>query len=107
MCRLKENREAAEEELRLRSAAVVQNAEEVSHQRAETNALRFVLEAKRREHLLKERASEHTGWNPSSSSSSSSSPAAYQTLENEALELLTTRRSLWIQTEEQQCDLRS
>ncbi|XP_040040694.2 centrosomal protein of 135 kDa isoform X1 [Gasterosteus aculeatus] len=44
VCRLKENREAAEEELRLRSAAVVQNAEEVSHQRAETNALRLLQE---------------------------------------------------------------
>ncbi|XP_037325419.2 centrosomal protein of 135 kDa [Pungitius pungitius] len=41
---LQENREAAEEELRLRSAAVVQNAEEVSHQRAQTSALRLLQE---------------------------------------------------------------
>lgn len=40
---LKESRGAAEEELEVRSAALVQNAEEVSHQRAEANALRFVL----------------------------------------------------------------
>lgn len=43
MCLLKENREAAEEELKTRSAALVQNAEEVAQQRAESNALRFVL----------------------------------------------------------------
>lgn len=43
MCLLKENREAVEEELKVRSAAVVQNAEEVAQQRAESNALRFVL----------------------------------------------------------------
>lgn len=43
MCLLKENREAAEEELKTRSAALVQNSEEVAQQRAESNALRFVL----------------------------------------------------------------
>uniref|UniRef100_A0A671TVH7 Centrosomal protein 135 n=1 Tax=Sparus aurata TaxID=8175 RepID=A0A671TVH7_SPAAU len=43
VCLLKENREAAEEELKTRSAALVQNAEEVAQQRAESNALRFVL----------------------------------------------------------------
>lgn len=42
MCLLKENREAVEEELKVRSAALVQNAEEVAQQRAESNALRFV-----------------------------------------------------------------
>ncbi|XP_075943475.1 centrosomal protein of 135 kDa [Anarhichas minor] len=44
VCLLKENRDAAEDELRVRSAALVQNAEEVSHQRAETNALRLLQE---------------------------------------------------------------
>lgn len=39
---LKENREAAEEELKVRSAVLAQNAEEVSQQRAEANALRSV-----------------------------------------------------------------
>uniref|UniRef100_A0A8C2ZSB9 Centrosomal protein 135 n=1 Tax=Cyclopterus lumpus TaxID=8103 RepID=A0A8C2ZSB9_CYCLU len=43
-CLLKENREAAEDELKVRSAALVQNAEEVSHQRAESNALRLLQE---------------------------------------------------------------
>lgn len=42
VCMLKESKEAAEEELKARSAAVVQNAEEVAQQRAECNALRFV-----------------------------------------------------------------
>lgn len=42
MCLLKENREAVEMELKVRSAALVQNAEEVTQQRAESNALRFV-----------------------------------------------------------------
>ncbi|XP_054459052.1 centrosomal protein of 135 kDa isoform X2 [Anoplopoma fimbria] len=44
VCLLKENREAAEEELKVRSVALVQNAEEVSHQRAESNALRLLQE---------------------------------------------------------------
>uniref|UniRef100_A0A8C4EZM8 Centrosomal protein of 135 kDa n=1 Tax=Dicentrarchus labrax TaxID=13489 RepID=A0A8C4EZM8_DICLA len=43
VCLLKENREAVEDELKVRSAAVVQNAEEFAQQRAECNALRFVL----------------------------------------------------------------
>lgn len=43
MCLLKENREAAEAELKVRSTALVQNAEEVAQQRAECNALRSVL----------------------------------------------------------------
>lgn len=43
VCLLKESREAVEEELKVRSAAVVQNAGEVAQQRAESNALRFVL----------------------------------------------------------------
>lgn len=43
VCLLKENREAVEVELKVRSAALVQNAEEVAQQRAESNALRFVL----------------------------------------------------------------
>ncbi|XP_049443312.1 centrosomal protein of 135 kDa [Epinephelus fuscoguttatus] len=41
---LKENREAAEEELKVRSAVLAQNAEEVSQQRAEANALRLLQE---------------------------------------------------------------
>ncbi|KAK5869912.1 hypothetical protein PBY51_024590 [Eleginops maclovinus] len=49
---LKENREAAEEELEVRSAALVQNVEEVSHQRAEANALRLLQE--QMEHSLSE-----------------------------------------------------
>ncbi|XP_068581534.1 centrosomal protein of 135 kDa [Cebidichthys violaceus] len=44
VCLLKENGEAAEDELKVRSAALVQNAEEVSHQRAEANALRLLQE---------------------------------------------------------------
>ncbi|XP_042339694.1 centrosomal protein of 135 kDa [Plectropomus leopardus] len=44
VCLLKENREAAEEELKVRSSALVQNAEEVSQQRAEANALRLLQE---------------------------------------------------------------
>uniref|UniRef100_A0A671TTS0 Centrosomal protein 135 n=1 Tax=Sparus aurata TaxID=8175 RepID=A0A671TTS0_SPAAU len=44
VCLLKENREAAEEELKTRSAALVQNAEEVAQQRAESNALRLLQE---------------------------------------------------------------
>lgn len=44
-----------EEELKVRSAAVVQNAEEVAQQRAESNALRFVLKKKiSNKNLLKE-----------------------------------------------------
>lgn len=43
VCLLKENKEAVEEELKARSAAVVHNAEEAAQQRAESNALRFVL----------------------------------------------------------------
>ncbi|KAL3047427.1 hypothetical protein OYC64_021607 [Pagothenia borchgrevinki] len=50
--RLKESRGAAEEELEVRSAALVQNAEEVSHQRAEANALRLLQE--QMEHSLSE-----------------------------------------------------
>ncbi|KAK5930835.1 hypothetical protein CgunFtcFv8_027042 [Champsocephalus gunnari] len=49
---LKESRGAAEEELEVRSAALVQNAEEVSHQRAEANALRLLQE--QMEHSLSE-----------------------------------------------------
>ncbi|KAL7397610.1 hypothetical protein ABVT39_024981 [Epinephelus coioides] len=41
---LKENREAAEEELKVRSAVLAQNAEEVSQQRVEANALRLLQE---------------------------------------------------------------
>uniref|UniRef100_A0A665VA52 Centrosomal protein 135 n=1 Tax=Echeneis naucrates TaxID=173247 RepID=A0A665VA52_ECHNA len=41
VCLLKNQRGAVEEELKVRSAALVQNAEEVAHQRAESNALRF------------------------------------------------------------------
>uniref|UniRef100_A0A8C9YGI1 Centrosomal protein 135 n=1 Tax=Sander lucioperca TaxID=283035 RepID=A0A8C9YGI1_SANLU len=41
VCLLKENRTAVEEELKVRCAALVHNAEEVSHQRAESNALRL------------------------------------------------------------------
>ncbi|XP_059197892.1 centrosomal protein of 135 kDa [Centropristis striata] len=44
VCLLKENKEAAEEELKVRSAVIVQNAEEVSHHRAESNALRLLQE---------------------------------------------------------------
>ncbi|XP_036970306.1 centrosomal protein of 135 kDa [Acanthopagrus latus] len=44
VCLLKENREAAEEELKTRSAALVQNSEEVAQQRAESNALRLLQE---------------------------------------------------------------
>ncbi|XP_073333060.1 centrosomal protein of 135 kDa [Pagrus major] len=44
VCLLKENREAAEEELKTRSAVLVQNAEEVAQQRAESNALRLLQE---------------------------------------------------------------
>uniref|UniRef100_A0A3Q3WID1 Centrosomal protein 135 n=1 Tax=Mola mola TaxID=94237 RepID=A0A3Q3WID1_MOLML len=44
VCMLKESKEAAEEELKARSAAVVQNAEEVAQQRAECNALRLLQE---------------------------------------------------------------
>ncbi|XP_037627133.1 centrosomal protein of 135 kDa isoform X2 [Sebastes umbrosus] len=44
VCLLKGNREAVEEEMKVRSAALVQNAEEVSHQRAESNALRLLQE---------------------------------------------------------------
>uniref|UniRef100_A0A3Q4G5D4 Centrosomal protein 135 n=1 Tax=Neolamprologus brichardi TaxID=32507 RepID=A0A3Q4G5D4_NEOBR len=41
---LKENKEAAEEELKVQSAAMVHNAEEVAQQRAESNALRLLQE---------------------------------------------------------------
>ncbi|TKS75034.1 Centrosomal protein of 135 kDa [Collichthys lucidus] len=44
VCLLKENREATEEELKVRSTALVQNAEEVAQQRAECNALRLLQE---------------------------------------------------------------
>ncbi|XP_010729323.3 centrosomal protein of 135 kDa isoform X1 [Larimichthys crocea] len=44
VCLLKENREAAEAELKVRSTALVQNAEEVAQQRAECNALRLLQE---------------------------------------------------------------
>nr|XP_046247396.1 centrosomal protein of 135 kDa isoform X1 [Scatophagus argus]XP_046247397.1 centrosomal protein of 135 kDa isoform X1 [Scatophagus argus] len=44
VCLLKENREAAEEELKVRSAALVQNTAEVNQQRAESNALRLLQE---------------------------------------------------------------
>lgn len=40
---LKESKEAAEEELKVQSAAMVHNADEVAQQRAESNALRFEL----------------------------------------------------------------
>lgn len=43
VCLLKEGREAVEQELKVRSTALVQNAEETAQQRAESNALRFVL----------------------------------------------------------------
>uniref|UniRef100_A0A3B4X9C2 Centrosomal protein 135 n=1 Tax=Seriola lalandi dorsalis TaxID=1841481 RepID=A0A3B4X9C2_SERLL len=44
VCLLKESREAVEEELKVRSAALVQNAEEAAQQRAECNALRLLQE---------------------------------------------------------------
>ncbi|XP_074492178.1 centrosomal protein of 135 kDa isoform X2 [Sebastes fasciatus] len=44
VCLLKGNREAVEEEMKVRSAALVQSTEEVSHQRAESNALRLLQE---------------------------------------------------------------
>ncbi|KAM3619121.1 uncharacterized protein V6R79_003302 [Siganus canaliculatus] len=44
VCLLKENREAVEEELKVRSSVLVQNAEEVAQQRAESNALRLLQE---------------------------------------------------------------
>uniref|UniRef100_A0A3Q3SE06 Centrosomal protein 135 n=1 Tax=Mastacembelus armatus TaxID=205130 RepID=A0A3Q3SE06_9TELE len=44
VCLLKENREAVEEELKVRYAALVQNAEEVAQQRAESSALRLLEE---------------------------------------------------------------
>ncbi|XP_034736787.1 centrosomal protein of 135 kDa isoform X2 [Etheostoma cragini] len=44
VCLLKENKAAVEEELNVRCSALVQNAEEVSHQRAESNALRLLQE---------------------------------------------------------------
>lgn len=40
---LKESKEAAEEELKVQSAAMVHNGEEVTQQRVESNALRFEL----------------------------------------------------------------
>ncbi|XP_068599752.1 centrosomal protein of 135 kDa [Brachionichthys hirsutus] len=48
VCHLKENREAVEEELKVRCAAVVQNAEEVAQERAESNALRLLQEQNER-----------------------------------------------------------
>ncbi|CAJ1060000.1 centrosomal protein of 135 kDa isoform X3 [Xyrichtys novacula] len=44
VCLLKENKEAAEEELKVQSAALIQSSEEVTQQRAETNALRLLQE---------------------------------------------------------------
>ncbi|XP_061593990.1 centrosomal protein of 135 kDa isoform X3 [Cololabis saira] len=44
VCLLKERREAAEEELKVRAAALVHNAEEVTQQRAEASALRLLHE---------------------------------------------------------------
>uniref|UniRef100_UPI003AAA4C84 centrosomal protein of 135 kDa n=1 Tax=Centroberyx gerrardi TaxID=166262 RepID=UPI003AAA4C84 len=44
VCLLKESREAVEEELKVRSTAMVQNAEETAQQRAESNALRLLQE---------------------------------------------------------------
>ncbi|KAM7012866.1 LOW QUALITY PROTEIN: centrosomal protein of 135 kDa [Tautogolabrus adspersus] len=44
VCLLKENREAAEEELKVRSSALLQSVEEVTQQRAESNALRLLQE---------------------------------------------------------------
>lgn len=46
VCLLKEGKEAVEEELKARSTVMVQNAEEAVQQRAESNALRFVLSVK-------------------------------------------------------------
>ncbi|XP_028259156.1 centrosomal protein of 135 kDa isoform X2 [Parambassis ranga] len=44
VCLLKESRQTAEEELKVRSTALVHNAEEVAQQRAEANALRLLQE---------------------------------------------------------------
>ncbi|XP_041647800.1 centrosomal protein of 135 kDa [Cheilinus undulatus] len=44
VCLLKENREAAEEELRVQSAALIQSAEGITQQRVESNALRLLQE---------------------------------------------------------------
>ncbi|KAF0042406.1 hypothetical protein F2P81_005938 [Scophthalmus maximus] len=44
VCHLKESREAVGEELQVRSAALVLNAEEAAQQRAESNALRLLQE---------------------------------------------------------------
>ncbi|KAM9385560.1 centrosomal protein of 135 kDa isoform 2-T2 [Pholidichthys leucotaenia] len=44
VCALKESRQAAEDELKVRSATLVHNAEEVAQQRAESNALRLLQE---------------------------------------------------------------
>ncbi|XP_041862587.1 centrosomal protein of 135 kDa isoform X2 [Melanotaenia boesemani] len=44
VCALKESREAAEAELKVRSISLVHNAEEVAQQRAEANALRLLQE---------------------------------------------------------------
>ncbi|XP_068175066.1 centrosomal protein of 135 kDa isoform X2 [Antennarius striatus] len=44
VCLLKENREAVEEELKVRCAVMVQNAEKVAQERAESNALRLLQE---------------------------------------------------------------
>lgn len=43
---LKESKEALEEELKVQSAAVVLNADDVAQQRVESNTLRFVLNRK-------------------------------------------------------------
>lgn len=42
MSLLKENREAVEQELNVRSAVAVQNAEDAAQRRAEANTFRFV-----------------------------------------------------------------
>eukprot|EP00064_Thunnus_orientalis_P017659 superscaffoldBa00003812_g17744 len=44
VCLLKEGREAVEQELKVRSVALVQNVEETAQQRAESNALRLLQE---------------------------------------------------------------
>lgn len=44
VCLLKERREVAEEELKVQSAALIYNAEEVTQQRAEAGALRYKAE---------------------------------------------------------------
>uniref|UniRef100_A0A1A8EXD4 Centrosomal protein 135 n=1 Tax=Nothobranchius korthausae TaxID=1143690 RepID=A0A1A8EXD4_9TELE len=44
VCLLKESRDAAEKELKVRSSVLVHNTEEVTHQRAEANSLRLLQE---------------------------------------------------------------